>query len=161
VAELFNDFPGLRNFRAEENGAEFVTKHEESLVRIRRDPFARDYKLLPDDETFLRVWSPELTNLDINAPINVTIEKVKHFSSPQNRWDPRPTVVFGRHLTFDHPISFPDKCDYERVYALPSDLILKPHVEYRISGWIRVPSRSINLFEFNFYTDSQGRPVAY
>lgn len=161
VAGLFDDFPGLNNFRMEENGAEFVTKHEESLVRIRRDPFARDYQMLPDNELFLRIWSPELTNLDSNAPVNVTIEKTKHFSSPQNRWALKPRYTLGRHLTFVHPISFSGKCDYERVYAFPSDLILKPHAEYQISGWVRGQSKSISLFEFNFRTDSRGRPVAY
>ncbi len=161
VAEMFDDFPGLNNFRAKEDGAEFVTRHEESLVRIPRDPFARDYKLLPANRIFLRVWSPELVNLDQSAPLNVTIEKVKHFSSPQNRWAPRPPLVLGQHLSFTQPISFPDKCDYERVYALPSDLILKPHTEYQISGWVRDRNKSISLFEFNFYTDNQGRPAAY
>ena len=43
----------------------------------------------------------------------------------------------------------------------PSDLILKPQTEYRISGWIRGQSKSLSLFKFNFYTDRQGRPAAY
>ncbi len=60
VARQFDDFPGLRNYRAEENGAEWVTKNEQSLTRIARDPFDRDYKLLPADDVFLRVWSPQL-----------------------------------------------------------------------------------------------------
>ena len=161
VAEMFKDFPGLRNFRAEENGAELVTRKEESLTRITRDPFARDYRVLSSNEVYLRVWSPQFTHLDINTPVEATIEKVKHFASPQNRWMLKPPLVLGRHLTFNHPISFPDQCDYERVYVLPSDLILKPHTEYRISGWKRDQSKSISLFEFNFYTDSQGRPAAY
>ena len=91
-----------------------------------------------------------------------TLEKVKHFSDSQSQiWAPRPTVVLGRHLTFNQPISFPDPCAYERIYALPPDLNLKPQTEYRISGWIRAQGKSISLFEFNFYTDSQGRPAAY
>ncbi|MGD0745049.1 MAG: alkaline phosphatase family protein [Verrucomicrobiota bacterium] len=162
VAGLFDDFPGVLDFRTVQNGAEWVTRHEQALTRIAREPFDRDYKLLPDNEVFLRVWSPQFTRLDLNAPVEATIEKVQHFSNTQNpRRDARPVVALGRHLTFNHPISFPDKCAYERAYALPPDLTLKPQAEYRISGWIRDRRKSINLFDFNFYTDSQGRPAAY
>lgn len=160
VAGLFDDFPGLNNFRAEENGAEFVTKHEEALVQIPRDPFAKDYKVLPDNEIFLRVWSPEFEHLDVSAPIETVIQKKNHFSTPQNRWAPKPKVL-GRHLAFRRPISSLDPPAYERVYELPPDLILKPHTEYKISGSVRDKDESIHLFEFNFYTDSQGRPAAY
>jgi hypothetical protein len=162
VAALFDDFPGLRNFRAVDNGAEWITEKEQALPRIAHEPIDGDYTLLPKDGVFLRVWSPQLTHLDINAPVMATLEKVKHFSDPRSQiWAPQPKVVLGRHLTFNHPISFPDKCAYERIYALPPDLILKPQTEYRISGWIRAQSKSISLFEFNFYTDRQGRPAAY
>jgi len=162
VAGQFDDFPGLRNFRAENNGAELVTKNEQALTRIAHEPFDRDYRSLPGDGVFLRVWSPQFTHLDITTPVNVTIEKVNHFSNPQTqRQAPKPKVVLGRHLTFNHPISFPGPCAYERVYALPPDLILKPQTEYRISGWVRAQSKSISLFEFNFNTDSRGRPAAY
>ena len=162
MAGQFGDFSGLRNFRTEENGAEFVTKHEESLVRIPHDSFDTDYQSLPDNGVFLRVWSPQFEHLDINAPVNVTIEKVNHFANPQSqRWASRPMKVLGRHLTFNQPVSLSDPCAYERVYALPPDLILKPLTEYRISGWVRDQSKSISLFDFNFYTDSQGRPAAY
>jgi hypothetical protein len=162
VAGQFDDFSGLRNFRAEDNGAEWITEKEQALTRIAHEPVDRDYTLLPKDGVFLRVWSPQFTHLDINAPVMATLEKVKHFSDPQSQsWAPQPKVVLGRHLTFNHPISFPDKCTYERIYAFPSDLILKPQTEYRISGWIRAQSKSISLFEFNFYTDSRGQPAAY
>ncbi|HLX96586.1 MAG TPA: hypothetical protein VKU37_12650, partial [Verrucomicrobiae bacterium] len=156
------DFPGLRNFRAEDTGAELVTKAEQALTRIAHEPFDRDYQSLPNDGVFLRVWSPQFTNLDLNAPVNVTIENVKHFSNPQSqRWVPRPKVVLGRHLTFDRPVPFPDPCAYERIYALPGDLILKPLTEYQISGWVRGLNKSVPLFEFNFHTDRLGRPAAY
>ncbi|HUA68567.1 MAG TPA: alkaline phosphatase family protein [Candidatus Saccharimonadales bacterium] len=162
VAESFDDFQGLRNFREEENGAELVTKNEESMTRIRRDPFARDYQALSSNEVYLRVWSPQFTHLDINTPIETTIEKAKHFPSGQNHhWAPRAQMALGRHLIFNHPLSFPGPCDYERVYPLPPDLILEPHAEYRISGWLRDQGKSISLFEFNFYTDSHGHPAAY
>jgi hypothetical protein len=162
VAGLFHDFPGLRNFRAMQNGAELVTKNEETLTRIAHDPFDRDCKLLPDNEVFLRVWSPQFDHSDLSAPVEVTIENIRHFPTTQNRrWAAKPAITLGRHLTFNHPISLPDPCAYERIYALPPDLILKPQTEYRISGWIRDQNESISLFEFIFYTDNQGRPAAY
>jgi hypothetical protein len=161
VAGQFDNFPGLRNFRAEEDGAEFVTRGEQTLTRIPHEPFDTDYQSLSADEIFLRVWSPRLTCLANNAPVNVTIEKVKHFSQPQNpRLAPKPKVL-GRQLTFNQPVSLSDPSAYERIYALPSDLDLKPLTEYRISGWVRGQDKSVPLFEFNFRTDSQGRPVAY
>jgi hypothetical protein len=161
VAGQFDNFPGLRNFRAEEDGAEFVTKEEQALTRIPHEPFDTDYQSLPDNEVFLRVWSPQLVHLDNNAPVNVTIEKVKHFAGPQNpSLAPKPKVL-GRQLTFNQPVTLSDPCAYERIYALPSDLNLKPLTEYRISGWVRGQNKSVPLFEFNFRTDNQGRPVAY
>jgi len=54
-----------------------------------------------------------------------------------------------------------DPPPYERIYALPSDLDLRPLTEYRISGWVRGRDKSVPLFELNFRTDSHGRPVAY
>lgn len=161
VAGQFDNFPGLRNFRAEEDGAEFVTRQEQAMTRIPHEPFDTDYESLPANEVFLRVWSPLLTNLDNHAPVNVTIEKVKHFAEPQNpRLAPKPKVL-GRQLVFNHPVTLSDSPPYERIYALPSDLNLKPLAEYRISAWVRGQDKSVPLFEFNFRTDSQGKPVAY
>jgi hypothetical protein len=162
VASLFDDFPGLLNFRTMGDGAEFVTKNEQALTRIAHGPFDRDYRLLPDNDVFLRVWSPQFARLDINAPVETMIEKAEAFTNTQNhRRNAKPAAMLGRRLTFNHPISFPDQAPYERVYALPSDLILKPQAEYRISGWIRDRNKSISLFEFPFHTDSHGRPAAY
>jgi len=130
--------------------------------RIAHEPFDRDYQLLPGDGVFLRIWSPQFEHLDLNAPVMVSLEKVKHFSDPQSQGlAPRPKMVLGRRLTFNQPVSFPHPCAYERTYALPADLILKPLTEYQISGWVRGQNKSIPLFEFNFHTDSQGRLAAY
>ena len=52
VAGQFDNFPGLRNFRAEENGAEFVTKSEMALTRIAHEPFDTDYQSLPERWSF-------------------------------------------------------------------------------------------------------------
>jgi hypothetical protein len=66
-----------------------------------------------------------------------------------------------RHFTLNLPISFPDKCAYERVYAFPADLILEPQNEYRISGQVRDQEKNTRIFEFTFRTDSRGLPIAY
>jgi len=162
VAGLFDDFPGLLNFRATDDGAEWVTKAEQARTRIGRQPFDWDYKLLPDNDVFLRVWSPHFVRLELNAPVLAIIEKIQPFANASNhRRDARPVVALGRRLTFNHPISLPDGRPYERVYALPPDLILKPQAGYRISGWVRDRNKSINLFEFTFHTDNRGRPAAY
>jgi hypothetical protein len=161
VAGQFDNFPGLRNFRAEDDGAEFVTRDEQGLARIPHDPFDTDYESLPDQGVFLRVWSPQLAQLDNNAPVNVTIESVKHFARPQNPpMAPRPKTL-GRQLVFNRPVTLSDPCAYERIYALPADLDLKPLTAYRISGWVRGQNKSLPLFQFNFRTDRQGRPVAF
>jgi len=161
VAGQFDNFPGLRNFRALEDGAEFVTREEQALTRIPHEPFDTDYQALPANKIFLRIWSPQLSHLDNHTPVNVTIEKVKHFSEPQNpRLAPKPKVL-GRQLIFNQPVTLSDPSPYERIYALPTDLNLKPMTEYRISGWVRGQDKSVPLFEFNFHTDNQGRPVAY
>jgi len=161
VADQFDNFPGLRNFRAEGDGAEFISREGQALTRIPHEPLDRDYQSLPANEVFLRVWSPQLTQLDNNAPVNVTIERVKHFpESPNPRLAPKPRVL-GRQLALHQLATLSDPPPYERIYALPSDLDLRPLTEYRISGWVRGRDKSVPLFELNFRTDSQGRPVAY
>ena len=184
VAELFDGFPGLQNYRAKENGAEWITGKEQALTRIARVPLDRDRQMLPDDEIFLRIWTPGFTHLGIEAPVELTVKKVGHFSSAQipqeepqpidasesyeavligrhGRGDSRPMDASERHFTLNLPISFPDKCAYERVYALPADLILEPQNEYWISGRVRDQEKNTRIFEFTFRTDSRGLPVAY
>jgi len=184
VAGLFDGFPGLQNYRAKENGAEWITGKEQALTRIARVPLDRDRQMLPDDEVFLRIWTPGFTHLGIEAPVELTVKKVGHFSSAQipqeepqpidasesyeavligrhGRGDSRPMDASERHFTLNLPISFPDKCAYERVYALPADLILEPQNEYWISGRVRDQEKNTRIFEFTFRTDSRGLPVAY
>jgi hypothetical protein len=162
VAGQFDDFPGLRNYRAEENGAEWVTKKEQSLTRIARVPFDRDYKLLPGGDVFLRIWSPQLSFLEAKIPLEATIKKIPRFSSAQSqRGDHDLAEMPGLRLTFNLPISFPDQSACERIYALPPDLILEPRTQYQLSGWIGDQGKNIGLFEFNFYTNGRGRPAAF
>lgn len=162
VAAQFNGFPGLRNYHAQETGTEWFTKNEQSLTRIARDPFDRDYQSLPTNDVFLRVWSPQLIHLDTNAPLEVTIEKIPRYAGAQVQHGVQdPVDPPGLHLTFNNPISFFDQFPYERIYACPPDLILEPQAEYQISGWILDHLQRKFLFEFDFYTDDRGRPAAF
>ena len=162
AARQFDGFPGMRDYRAEENGAEWVTQKEQALAGIVRDPFDRDYKLLSAGDVFLRIWSPQLAQPGMEAPLEVTIEKIPHFARASiERGNHNPVETHGVHLTFLDPISFPDKCACERIYACPPDLVLEPQTEYRIAAWIRGPEKKDFLFEFEFYTNGRGRPAAY
>jgi hypothetical protein len=184
VAGLYDCFPGLRNFRAEENGAEWITRKEQALTRIARVPLDWDRQMLPDDEVFLRIWSPSLTNLELEVPVELTVKKAGQFSSAEiRRGDHQPVgasesyeaVLIGkhgqadpqlinaseRHFTLNQPISFPDKCAYERVYAFPADLALEPQKEYSISGRVNDQYKNTRIFDFTFRTDTRGLPVAY
>ena len=162
VAAFFDDFAGLQNYRARENGAEWVTGKEQALTRIARVPFDSTCRLLPEDEIFLRIWTPEFARLDIKTPVEVTIEKAPRFSSAWiRRWDARPGDASENHLTLDLPISYSDKFACERIYALPPALILEPGKAYRISGRISVGKKFIQIFNFGFRTDNRGTPVAY
>ena len=147
-------------------------------------PLDWDRQMLPDDEVFLRIWTPSFAHLDLEVPIELTVRKTGHSSSSQIRrgdpqpvvasesyeavligrhgqGDPLPTDASERHFTLNLPISFPDKCAYERVYALPADLTLEPQKEYSISGRVRDQNKNLQIFDFTFRTDSRGQPVAY
>jgi hypothetical protein len=80
VASQFADFPHVRDFRAEETGAELLTKAEQALVRIPRDPLDREFQKLPNG-ICLRVWSPQLTGADRNIRLSATIEKARRYST--------------------------------------------------------------------------------
>ena len=162
VAAFFHDFPGLRNYRDQENGAEWVAKNEQARVRVRRDPFDWNYKSLPDDDVFLRVWSPELAEPGTGASLEAAIEKVSGDADPSTDAENlQPKLSHEIRVTFDQPVSFPTNCAYERVYACPPDLGLEPHAEYQISGWVPGADKGVGRFSFVFRTDEQGRPVAY
>ena len=183
VAGLYDGFPGLRNFRAEENGAEWITGKEQALTRIARVPLDFDRQMLPDDRVFLRIWTPRFAHLDMEVPVELTVKPAGHFFSPQTRQverqpadapesyeavligmpaqgNSRPMDASEQHFTLHQPVSFPDPCAYERVYALPDDLALEPQKEYSISGRVRDQEKDIRTFEFNFRTDGHGLPVA-
>lgn len=161
VAAQFDDFGGLRNFREEENGAEWFAKKAQAAVRIQRRPLDRDFALLPDNGIFLRVWSPQFKQLDGNIPLTAVIEKMP---------DPGPSRI-GRGYAAPEPekirIAFPGPVlpvaapDCERIYGLSSHLVLEPRTEYKMSGWISADRSQHPLFVLNFSTDAGGRPLVY
>jgi hypothetical protein len=154
VAGQFENFPNVKDFRAQENGAEWVTKKEQAQTRIARVPFDRDFTFLPGDGVYLRIWSPEFAGLDGKATVEVAIEKISSlpiFSSRRGH----------EEIALNPPLSQADPVADERIYALPADLHLEPQTEYRISGWIQKPKKTVRLFKFPFHTNPNGEPAAY
>jgi hypothetical protein len=162
VAGLFGGFPGRREYRAEESGAEWVSDIARAMTTLDRAPLDWDRRRLPREEVFLRIWTPSFTHLGIHAPVEVTVDRTPHFLAARiRRGDPPPSEAPEQHWTLNLPVSVPHSRAYERVYALPPDLILEPHQGYRASGRIRNQEEDIRIFTFGFRTDSRGRPVAY
>ncbi len=137
VAAQFEDFQGLRNYRAGENGAEWVTGNEQALTRIARMPFDSTCRSLPGEALCLRIWTPEFAHLEEESLVEATIEKAPRFSHARiHRWDPDPDAGSERHLALNQPVSVSAQCPQERIYALPPALGLQPETSYRITGWI-------------------------
>jgi hypothetical protein len=162
VAGLYEGFPGLRNYRAEGSGAEWISSQGQTLTRIARVPLDRDCRMLPSDGVFLRIWTPSFAHLGNDAPVEIMVEKAEHFVPAHiRRGDPEPLASPEKHWTLHLPLSLPGNCAYERVYARPPDLILEPQKAYRISGRFRDQKRDLQIFKFDFRTDSRGLPAAY
>jgi hypothetical protein len=151
VAEQFENFPGVRDYRAAEGGAELVTKEEQALTRIARDPFDRDCRQLPGDGVYLRIWSPVLAGLGEADPIAVAIAKVPQYSTS-------PGPVLGE---LGQPLALPGSNANERIYALPKDWKLEPSAEYTITGWLAGRPKAGRLFTLPIHTGEDGQPVAF
>ena len=159
VAALCDGFKGLRDYRSQESGAEWLCGGVDGMKTIAKEPLGGG--MASAEELFLRIWTPAFTRLRLAAPIQVTIEQARHFlPAVIRRTDPKPIKAFERCLTLDHPLAFPDTHPYERVYALPAELILEPQTLYHIAGRIREEKRDNRIFEFTFRTDERGVPVA-
>jgi hypothetical protein len=151
VAGLFGGFPGVNNYRAAGNGAEWITKQEQSTIRIAREPSDRECNHLPDGGIYLRVWSPRFAGPVENIPVEVKIQKASGFLGKADR----------QKFILEHPIAFPEPEANEKIYALPPDWHLEPQTEYEISGGIQQHRKTIPLFAFHFRTGSDGGPVAF
>jgi hypothetical protein len=151
VASQFDNFPGVRDFRAEQSGAELVTKSEQALVRIPHVPFDQDYRDLPGGGIYLRIWSPRLAGLAADAPVEVVFRKDGLF----NRF------AGSRKLALNHPVAFADDPPDERVYALPPHLGLDPLAEYEMAGWSLRGEKSGRLFDLTIHTQQDGEPAPF
>jgi len=157
VAAQFGGFKGLRNYRAQETGAEWFSKKAQAMTTIKRTPVDdAGYCPLPDDGLFLRIWTPNFSQLSRTTPVEVTIEKSPRYAEQSRQASLKPRDAL--HLELDAPLAFDSR--YERVYKLPSPLTLSPQNNYKISGWIKNGDAE-RLFTFNFRTDRDGKPVAY
>jgi hypothetical protein len=162
VAALFDGFQGLREYRAEENGAEWLSGKAQGLTTIARGPVDSGCGMLPCDGVFLRIWTPSFAHLGSAAPVEVKIARAGRFLPAQiRRGDPKPIDASVSQLTLNHPLPLAGSCSWERVYALPPDLMLEPQKEYRISGRLRDQKKKIGIFKFAFRTDIRGLPAAY
>src|SRR5258708_6336632 len=161
VAGLFDDFPGLRNYRAEESGAEWIRGEEQALTRIARTPLDRGPPGIPGDAVLLRIWTPNFARLSKDVPVEFTVASTRHDLPARNRrGDCALRASPEQTLILTSAISLPDNSPSERAYALPPELILAPHEAYRISGRIRDRKKIVRIFKFTFRTDSRGIPVA-
>jgi hypothetical protein len=151
VAAQFEDFPGVRNYRAETAGAELVTRQELALTRILRDPVDRGFQQLSSAGVYLRMWSPRLAALDHKASVGVELEKIPRYAT-----SPGP-----RQVTLDRPLALGGGSANERIYALPADLKLEPLTEYKMSGWIQDEPGAGPLFALSFRTSRDGQPAAF
>jgi hypothetical protein len=162
VAALFDGFQGLRNYRAGEMGAEWVSARAQALTTIARPPLDRRCQTLPDDGLLLHIWTPHFTRLGNEAPVNVTVRQARsHLPAQVRRGDPQPVDASEQHLVLNCPVSSPDRCACERLYPLPANLMLQPQAVYLISGRIQDGKSNTRIFRFAFRTDHRGWPIMY
>jgi hypothetical protein len=162
VAGLYDGFKGVRNYRAQENGAEWIKGRGEALPAIARSPVDLECRRFPSDGIYLRIWTPRFAAVGNEAPVELTVKKVPRFATAQvRRGDPQPSGASEQHLSLKQPIAFADNSPCERVYALPPHLVFEPEKQYRISVRVREQCAGPKIFEFAFRTDAQARPIAY
>jgi hypothetical protein len=162
VAGLYDGFKGVRNYRAQENGAEWISGKSQALTAIARSPVDSDCRRLPSDGIYLRIWTPSFAAAGSAAPVEVTIKEAPRYPTAEvRRGDPQPCGVSKQHLSLTHPLAFAATSPCERVYALPPEAAFQAGKEYRISGWVRGQGVDPKIFEFGFRTDARARPIAY
>ena len=162
VAALYDGFSGLRDPCALAEGAEWISGASQATIALARGPLDWARYRLPDDEIFLHIWSPRFGPTNLNTPFQVSIQNPRATSPPKlRRGDPEPGETSEQRFVLSSPLPIPDSTSYERVYAPPSGLILKPRQEYRIAGWFQHEGKSVRLFRFSFFSDARGWPTAY
>jgi hypothetical protein len=162
VANLFDGFPQVVDYRAAQDGAEWVFGNELALSRIARVPLDQNGKTLPGSDIYLRVWTPKFGGSNADAAVEIKIEKARTFSVARaRRWETAPSDPPEGKFNLERPVLPPNKGSCERIYALPPGLALEPHTTYEISGRIQEQTGSKPVFKFTFQTDDRGRPAPY
>ena len=162
VAGLYEGFKGVRNYRAQENGAEWISGKSQALTAIARSPVDSDCRRLPSDGIYLRIWTPSFAAAGSEASVEVTIKEVPRYPAAEvRRGDSQTGGASIQHLSLTQPLAFAETSPCERVYALPPAMAFQAGKEYRISGWVRGQGGDPKIFEFAFRTDAQARPIAY
>ena len=160
VAALFDGFPGLRNIRAVEPGAEWIYRDVQALTAVPRCAIDHCHPELPGDSPLLRVWMPDSPARETESPIEVTLARADQMLPPRvRRADPMPTNDSEQCFTLHTPLRLSAHCEDEWVYQLPPSLALEPKKKYRISGRTDGRSGETSVFEFTFHTDKHGLPV--
>jgi hypothetical protein len=155
LAALFDGFPGLRDYHAQETGADWVRSEPPAPLHI-------GYEGLSRDKALLRIWTPSFTCFQSRCRVEIKVEKLPRFPPGSiRRGGPLAPGSLEQRLSLAAPISFPDKCPYERIYAFPSELKLEPQKLYRISGKIHAGTNHLSNFKLLFHTDSRGLPLPY
>ena len=120
VAALNGGFTGLRDYRAQENGAEWINSQEQALTSVARSPVDSGCHRLPSDKVYLRVWGPDFVKAGAGAQLDLTIRRVPRYACAEvRRGDPQPCGAGVQHLSLTTPFEFADSSPCERVYDCP------------------------------------------
>jgi Type I phosphodiesterase / nucleotide pyrophosphatase len=162
VADLFDGFPNVVDYRVDDDGAEWILGKELMLARIRRGPLDGQGKSLPDDEIFLRVWTPKFAGTSADDPVGIGINRTGVYSTARTRrWEMNTPPPAAPSYVLGQPALDPDQNSCERIYVIPAGLKLEPQQTYEISGWLRNGTESRRIFKFTFHTDDHGLPAPY
>ena len=162
VAGLYGGFPGLRDSHTKEQGAEWVSGACQAMIALTRGPLDWANRRLPSDQVFLHIWTLHFGPATLNSPIEVFVKQTQPVCSSKVRpWNPQPCEAEEQRFVLKSPVTFPDSTRYERVYALPPDLILEPQERYSIGAWFKNGGKTVRLFHFTFFTDDRGLPAVY
>jgi hypothetical protein len=162
IGALFEGFPGRRNFRAEETGADWVCGDSHALASSQRTQQDPDCDPPARDQIFLRIWAPSFARPSDDPQVEVTVEQVRRFLPARvRRGDCTPVAPPEQRLTLHFPMTSPDHCTCERLYALLPELNLQPEKVYRISGRIHNEEKRTSNFKLVFRTNSHTLPVLY